>query len=94
MRREYKQITNLQIENSKLKNIIKTIKTMVLDEPNDMQLGGKIRSYFLNEDNKKTYIYESPDGGETIYRRKFGDYETPRELVKNEDQIDLFPLKA
>jgi hypothetical protein len=93
MRREYKQITNLQIENSKLKNIIKTIKTMVHDKPNDMQLGEKIRSYFLNGDNKKAYIYESPDGGETIYRRKFGDYDTPRELVKNEDQMDLFRNK-
>jgi len=26
------------------------------------------------------YIYESPDGGKTVYRRKFGDYDN-RELV-------------
>ncbi|SVE02813.1 uncharacterized protein METZ01_LOCUS455667, partial [marine metagenome] len=31
-----------------------------------------------NKDEK--YIYESPDGGKTIYRRKFG--ETERELYK------------
>ena len=36
MRDEYKQITELEIENSKLKNIIETIKTMVHDKPNDM----------------------------------------------------------
>ena len=24
-------------------------------------------------DRPKTYIYESPDGGDTIYRRRFGD---------------------
>lgn len=37
----------------------------------------------LNEDNKK-YIYESPDGGKTVYRRQFGDY-TERELIKSDD---------
>ena len=32
-------------------------------------------------DNKdKKYIYESPDGGKTVYKRKFG--ETERELYK------------
>ena len=34
-------------------------------------------------DNKDAkYIYESPDGGKTIYRRKFGEY-GKRELVKD-----------
>ena len=34
-------------------------------------------------DNKDVkYIYESPDGGKTIYRRKFGEY-GKRELVKD-----------
>ena len=34
-------------------------------------------------DNKNVkYIYESPDGGKTIYRRKFGEY-GKRELVKD-----------
>ena len=33
-------------------------------------------------DNKKQiWIYESPDNGKTIYRRPFGDYDTPREKV-------------
>ena len=37
-------------------------------------------------DNKDVkYIYESPDGGETIYRRKFGEYDK-RELVKDWDK--------
>jgi len=34
-------------------------------------------------DNDLGYIYESPDGGETVYKRKFG--EDKRELVDNED---------
>tara|TARA_Y100001963_G_C6498156_1_gene316626 strand:+ start:354 stop:539 length:186 start_codon:yes stop_codon:yes gene_type:complete len=33
--------------------------------------------------NKK-YIYESPDGGKTIYRREFGDHGN-RELIKGGD---------
>jgi hypothetical protein len=31
------------------------------------------------EKNKK-YIYESPDGGKTIYRREFGNYEKKEKL--------------
>tara|TARA_B100001778_G_C18433801_1_gene559081 strand:+ start:66 stop:314 length:249 start_codon:yes stop_codon:yes gene_type:complete len=62
-------------ETSELKKVLKTIKTMVHDIPNNMELGKRIRSYFLNEDNEETYIYESPDNGKTIYRRRAGDYE-------------------
>ena len=36
-------------ESGKLKDIIKTIQTIVHDEPNNMQLGKKIREYFTNE---------------------------------------------
>ena len=61
-------------ETSELKEVLKTLKTMVHDTPNNMQLGKKIRSYFLNEDDSDTYIYESPDSGETVYRRRAGDY--------------------
>lgn len=37
---------------------------------------------------KKTYIYESPDNGKTIYRREFGRYDkreliTPKKETKN-----------
>ena len=41
-------------------------------------------------DRIETYIYESPDGGDTVYRRRFGD--TQRELHsisdKKRSQID------
>lgn len=33
-------------------------------------------------DRQETYIYESPDGGDTIYRRKFGADPMNRELHK------------
>lgn len=37
----------------------------------------------MSEESPK-YIYESPDGGKTVYRRRFLDYENPRQLVKDE----------
>jgi len=33
----------------------------------------------MTEQEKEIWIYESPDGGKTVYRRRFG--ETERELV-------------
>ena len=34
------------------------------------------------EESKKTYIYESPDNGKTIYRRGIGEPHETREKVK------------
>lgn len=34
----------------------------------------------------KTYIYESPDKGETIYRREFGAPHSERELLKKKEE--------
>jgi hypothetical protein len=34
------------------------------------------------QEEKKDYIYESPDGGETVYRREFGAPHDTRKLVK------------
>ena len=36
--------------------------------------------------NKKVWIYESPDGGKTVYRREFGKYDK-REKVNINDTI-------
>ena len=35
------------------------------------------------DDKEKSYVYESPDGGKTIYKRAFGS--TERELISQED---------
>mgnify|MGYP004240649787 FL=1 len=81
----YKEIISEQMtEISKLKEILKTVKTMVHDTPNDMQLGKRIRSYFHDEENPETYIYESPDG-KTIYRRRFGDYNNREQIWRVTD---------
>ena len=66
------------------------IKKIVEETPNDMELGEKIREmYWKNRElqkqyiNMKGWIYESPDGGKTIYRRKVG--ESKRELISEKD---------
>ena len=82
------RMLKLEIENAELRDRLIELGEDVKSTPNDMELGGKVR-----HKNWK-WIYESPDGGKTVYRRKFGDYETSRELVKDRDQMDLFPLKA
>lgn len=51
-------------------------------------LGQKDLVTMRNEMDKHAYIYESPDGGKTIYRRKIG--ETSRLLIKKQPE-DYFP---
>ena len=73
------------------------IKKIVEETPNDMELGEKIREmYWKNRELEKQYInmegwiYESPDGGKTITRRKMGKDISERELVKDLSQLNLF----
>ena len=67
------------------------LRKMIKDTPNDMKLGEKIREMswkqikkeIVQNENHK-YIYErNPDTGE-IFKRKFGDYNSPRECVNPE----------
>lgn len=39
----------------------------------------------MSKDRNVPFIYESPDKGETIYRRRFGD-RTNRELIKSKEE--------
>jgi hypothetical protein len=39
----------------------------------------------------KEYIYESPDGGKTVYRREFGNYDN-RECIKSDTNETIFEL--
>ena len=73
------------------------IKKIVEETPNDMELGEKIREmYWKNRELQKQYInnsgwiYESPDGGKTVTRRKMGQDISERELVKDLSQLNLF----
>tara|TARA_B100001057_G_scaffold482759_1_gene558621 strand:+ start:1173 stop:1415 length:243 start_codon:yes stop_codon:yes gene_type:complete len=73
------------------------IKKIVEETPNDMELGKKIREiYWKNRELQKKYIdnpawiYESPDGGKTITRRKMGEDVSEREVLTDKQQLKLF----
>ena len=67
------------------------LEELVQKYPNDMELGKKVRQLYwdnlsrlekMNEEMKDVKIYESPDGGKTVYERPFGGDYTTKKLVK------------
>tara|TARA_A100000164_G_C21653073_1_gene651225 strand:- start:23 stop:490 length:468 start_codon:yes stop_codon:yes gene_type:complete len=69
------------------------LKEMIKNTPNDAELGNKIRQKSWEEQKETKYIYESPDKGKTVYRRKFGDYDSPRELISTNEFKNSEKLK-
>ena len=63
-----------------LKNKINEISNSELREQKSYQ---DYKSTSEGEESKVPYIFESPDGGITIYRRKLGEPHDKRELYKN-----------
>ena len=53
--------------------------------PNDMELGNALRRMWWRESNEGVKIYESPDGGKTIFSRNIG--ESQRTLIKDEGEV-------
>jgi hypothetical protein len=58
-----------------------------LKNPNYQRRSGPFRILRYGTQGKVPYIYESPDGGKTVYARQFGTSE-PRILVKGESRND------
>ena len=63
---------------------LERLQELNLQNPNDAVFGGVVRKLIWDEyykDDEVKYIYErNPDTGE-IFRRKLGDYSSPRELI-------------
>ena len=73
------------------------IEQLVNDYPNDMELGKKVRELYLearkfqdklSEKMKDAKIFESPDGGRTIYVRGWGEPSSSRKLSTK--QLNIF----
>jgi len=73
---------------------------LVEQYPNDAELGAELRRLYwenvsrlekLNEKMKDAKIFESPDGGKTIYQRDFGQDIRERTLVTDKSQLSIFP---
>lgn len=81
------------------------IERLVKEYPNDMELGSKVRELYLknkntferlNEDMKDAFIFESPDGGKTVFVRGWGaDISSRTEVKKNKTkQLTIFDDEA
>jgi len=75
------------------------IADLVEQYPNDMELGAAVRELYwklrepmdtLTEKMKGKKIFESPDGGKTIYVREFGQPISERKLLEDTNQLSLF----
>lgn len=73
------------------------IEQLVKDYPNDAELGNKVRELYhegrtfqknLSEKMKDAKIFESPDGGRTVYVRGWGEPTSARKLSTT--QLNLF----
>ena len=76
-------------------DLLSKIIKATISEPNDMELGGIVRQLvnkWEHDEAKLGYedakIYESPDGGKTVYERPFGSDVSERKLVTN--QLNIF----
>ena len=76
------------------------IEALVEMYPNNMELGAKVRELYwkereiqdkIMEEMKDKKIYESPDGGKTIYERPFGGDSSERTLISEETRKSIFP---
>lgn len=98
---DYKELTGKLIqENSSLSDELShalqelnDIYHMVEAEPNNMKLGKIVRQYYWDNTEETTeeepvYVYESPDNGKTLYRRRIGD--AARERMEEPKQMNLF----
>jgi hypothetical protein len=62
-----------------LKNKINIILNSEIREQKSYQEYGSME----DTQEQASYIFESPDGGKTIYRRKMGEPHDKRELISN-----------
>ena len=68
----------LEQENLKLRVALCNLRDNFLDmggDPNQLEL-------FDKDDVSQLKIFESPDGGETVYKRNAGDYDNKTKVIK------------
>tara|TARA_B100000287_G_scaffold246495_1_gene231712 strand:+ start:838 stop:1104 length:267 start_codon:yes stop_codon:yes gene_type:complete len=74
-----KKNTKLEKENTKLRIALCNLRDEYLDmggDPNQLEL-------FDKDNPSQLKIFESPDGGKTVYEREAGDYENKRKIKKD-----------
>ena len=84
MKKDYKELYSQELQKNthlEAKNLKLTIALCNLrDEYLDMGGDPKQLELFDEDNTSQLNIFESPDGGETVYKRKFNDYSTREEV--------------
>ena len=84
MKKDYKELYSQELQKNthlEAKNLKLTIALCNLrDEYHDMGGDPKQLELFDEDNTSQLNIFESPDGGETVYKRKFNDYSTREEV--------------
>ena len=76
-----KEVLRLEMENAEMKDELTQLGKNDWEITNDTGKG--------DFEVKRPMIYESPDGGKTVYSRRAGDYGNEK-LVTNPNQMELF----
>ena len=74
--------SKLEKENLKLREALCNLRDEYLDmggDPNQLEL-------FDKDDVSQLNIFESPDGGKTVYKRNAGDYDNKTKVIKLHDE--------
>ena len=96
-------VLRLETENSELKkqlrDLVERVPSVYLTD-NSAKFSGQTHPdakhtfISVNDTEEQKYIYESPDGGKTLYRRKLGDYDNKEQVDKDGNplptQMELF----
>ena len=86
MREEYKKITKLEIANSKLNKLVLKLEIQNAELKDELNRLGYVHTFGVPTDalevgnpedfGEEPWIYESPDNGKTVFRRKANNYDS------------------
>ena len=88
---------NFQIQRQQMEELVKRVPSKYLTT---VEFNGELPPHANHTTwdsipKSDKYIYESPDGGKTMYRRKFGDYDNKEQVDKDGNpisvQLEMFP---
>ena len=71
---------NLQYPNNQ--DFVEVVRKMVWKKENQIKK--------IQEENKGKIIFESPDGGKTVYKREFGNYNKREKIENNMEMKSLY----
>ena len=91
------RVSTLSNELSSISQELNDLYMLVETTPNNMELGKRVRTYYFDnteempeEPTPELFVYESPDNGKTLYKRKVGEYADKKLVNDTPKQMELF----